>query len=106
MRRRPNIDSFHGHRATEPRQTPKRAQREDPREVALRRAALLFGGCFGVGVALVVFTHSFALTVLVGIGMPLAFGHMLLRASGHTWQDVALVVQSRSQRAWASLRRR
>jgi hypothetical protein len=38
--------------------------------------------------------------------MPLAFGHMLLRASGHTWQDVALVVQSRSQRAWASLRRR
>jgi hypothetical protein len=106
MRRRSNIDSFHGRRVAETPPTPKRPRREDPAQVALRRAALLFGGCFAAGVALVLFTQSLALTVLVSVGLPFVFGHMLLRASGRTWQEVAVAVQSRSQRAWTTLRRR
>jgi hypothetical protein len=98
VRRRAHLDSF--------QPTPKRVRNEDPATAALHRAAWLFAVCFAAGLALVVFTHSVVLMALVGAGMPAAFVHMLLRATGHSWQEVAVAVQSRSQRAWSAIRHR
>jgi hypothetical protein len=79
---------------------------EDSAVVSLRRAAWLFAACCAAALAIVVFTRSALLIAVVGVGMPLAFMHVLLRATGHNWQEIAVAVQARGQRVWVAIHRR